>query len=430
MKKKLNVEPLRGFRDIFFEEAEVLDFVMKKSEQLAWKWGFKKCFLPTVERFELFAMKSGVEIEKTMYVFRDKAGRSVALRPEATASVVRAYLRLLRAQPKPIKIFTIVNVFRYDEPQYARYREFYQADFEVFGSSDPYEDAELLTMLHEFYEELGLKHEIVLGSVRALRTILQEEGIGEKEQDLILHLIDKGKIDEALEHVEKKAKNPSRAVSVIKELVNIEGTEEVLEKGVEIMKESGYPYGFEDLLEVVKYLPDEVRSVIKIKLAFARGLAYYTGLIYEVKVPGFPVSVAGGGRYDTLTEIYGWERTPATGFAIGIDRTALALTKMRGWKPDRITVAIIPIDDEARKEALAIARELASFDVDVLLLTEKKSIKKMLSYASEKNVKVAIILGRKELIEGKATLKNLDTRQQLRCPRRALLDCLADILKA
>jgi len=427
--KKLNVEPLRGFRDIFFEEAEVIDFVMKESERLARRWGFKKCFLPTLERFELFAMKSGVEIEKTMYVFKDKAGRTVALRPEATASVVRAYLRLLRAQPKPLKLFTVVNVFRYDEPQYARYREFYQADFEVFGSSDSYEDAELITMLHDFYENLGLRHEIVVGSVKALRTILSEEGVNEKEQDVILHLIDKGKVDEALERLEKMARNPERAVKTVRELVSVEGGEEVLERGVEIMKQSGYGYGFEDLLQLTKYLPDDVKSVIKIKLAFARGLAYYTGLIYEVKVPGFPVSVAGGGRYDTLTEVYGWERVPATGFAIGIDRTALALSKMRGWSAERPTVVVIPLDEEARKEALAIARELASLDVDTILLTEKKSIKKMLAYASEKKARVAIILGKREISEGKVTVKNLDKYKQVSCPRKSLLDCLADALK-
>ncbi len=427
--KKLNVEPLRGFRDIFFEEAEAIDFVIKSAERLAKRWGFRKCFLPTVERFELFAMKSGVEIEKTMYVFKDKAGRVVSLRPEATASVVRAYLKSLRAEPKPLKLFTLVNVFRYDEPQYARYREFYQADFEVFGSSGPFEDAELLTMLHDFYEDLGLKHEILLGSVKALRTILGEEGIEDKKQDEILHLIDKGKLEEALQKVEVLAKNPGRATEAIKELASIEGGEEVIPKGKEIMKKAGYSYSFEDLEELMRYLPDDVKSVIKIRLAFARGLAYYTGLIYEVKVPGFPVSVAGGGRYDTLTRVYGWEEVPATGFAIGIDRTALAYMKLKGWKRERLTAVVIPLDVEARREALTISRELASLDIDVLLMTEKKSVKKMLSYASEQNAKVAIIIGKKELDEGKVTVKNLDTRKQLTCPRINLLDCLKDAMK-
>ncbi|NPA85188.1 MAG: histidine--tRNA ligase [Crenarchaeota archaeon] len=426
---KLEPEPVRGFRDLFGEDAELLSLVMKKAEKLAERWSFERSFLPTVERFELFAMKSGVEIERTMYVFLDKAGRKVSLRPEATASAVRAYLRLLRGRPKPLKIFTIVNVFRYDEPQYARYREFYQADFEVFGASDPFEDAELVTMLHEYYEELDLPHVIVIGSVRALRSVLEEEGVVGKEQDLVLHYVDKGLVDKALEVVASKARNPERAGEVIAKLAQWEGGEEVIEDGKRLMKEMGYSYSFEDVEEVLAYLPEDVKAVLKVKLGFARGLAYYTGLIYEVKVPGFPVSVAGGGRYDTLTEVYGWERVPATGFAIGLDRTALALKERgRAYKESPLVI-VLPIAPEARKEALAVQRELASLDVRSLLLTEKKSVKKAFSYASESGARVAVVLGRKEVEKGFVSVKNLVTGEQRECRREELLDCVANALK-
>jgi len=426
---KLNPDPIRGFRDLFDEDAETLAYVMKKSEELARRWSFKRCFLPTVERFELFAMKSGVEIERTMYVFLDKAGRKVSLRPEATASAVRAYLKSLRAKPKPLKIFTIVNVFRYDEPQFARYREFYQADFEVFGSSSVFEDAELLTMLHDYYDELKLPHEIILGSVRALRSVLGEEGITGKDQDLILHYVDKDLLDKALELVEAKAKEPERAKEVIRQLTTMVGNEDVIEKGKELLREHGYAYSFDDLDEVMKYLPDDVKKVIKVKLGFARGLAYYTGLIYEVKVPGFPVSVAGGGRYDTLTEIYGWERVPATGFAIGLDRTALALSSAGSKVLERPLVVVLPLSEEARRECLNIQRELTSLDVDSFLLTEKKSVKKMFSFAAEIGAKIAIVLGKKELEEGKVAVKNLERGEQKECARNELLDCIAEMLK-
>jgi len=362
-------------------------------------------------------------------VFVDKGGRKVTLRPEATASAVRAYLRLLRPRPKPVKLFTVVNVFRYDEPQFARYREFYQADFEVFGASSPYQDSELLTMLHEYYENLGLPHEILLGSVKALRGVLSEEGIEERDQDVVLHYVDKGMIDKALELVENKARRPERAKEAVAVLSTKEGGEEVIKEGKELMESWGYKYRFEDLEEVLKYLPDDVKSVIRLKLGFARGLAYYTGLIYEVRVPGFPVSVAGGGRYDALTEVYGWERVPATGFAIGLDRTALALMKEGRRFVFRPTVAVLPLAEEARKVALEVQRELASLDVNSFLLTEQKSIKKALSFASSMNAKVAIIIGKKEVEENKVTIKNLEKGLQVSCGRAELLDCLSETLK-
>ncbi len=426
---KLEPEPVRGFRDLFGEDAEALKYVMKASERLAERWGFERCFLPTVERFALFAMKSGEEIKRTMYVFKDKAGREVALRPEATASAVRAYLRLLRPRPKPVKIFTIVNVFRYDEPQFARYREFYQADFEVFGSSSPFADAELITMLHEFYVELKLNHVIVLGSVKALRSVLEEEGITGELQDLVLHYVDKGMLEKALEIVDSNAKEPEKAKEVIAKLATTGGKEEAVEEGKALLREYGYSYAFEDLEEVLSYLPNDVKEVVEVKLGFARGLAYYTGLIYEVKVPGFPVSVAGGGRYDTLTSVYGWEATPATGFAIGLDRTALALIKSGRKFVRRPTAVVLPLAPEARKMALEVQRTLTRADIDSVLLTERKSVKKAFSYASEIGAKLAVVIGKKEMNEGTVGIKNLDTGEQVVCKQEELLDCVARALK-
>ncbi|UXD21580.1 histidyl-tRNA synthetase [Ignicoccus pacificus DSM 13166] len=423
---KFPYEPIRGFRDLFGEESCKLAEVFSRSEELARRWGFERTFLPTVERFALFAAKSGEEIRRTMFVFKDKAGREVALRPEATASVVRAYLHSLRGRSKPIKLFTLVNVFRYDEPQFARYREFYQADFEVLGSSSVLADAELVTMLDEFYEELGIDHVIVVGSVKALRGVLEVEGIRGEEQDRVLHFIDKGELEKALELVRSKAKDPERASRVIEELATTEGGPEILEKGKELLgEEYSAPDLLSDLEKLIYFLPDDVLKRCKFKLGFARGLAYYTGLIYEVKVPGFPVSVAGGGRYDLLTQVYGGEPLPATGFAIGLDRTALA------WKrqcKSKLEVIVIPIGEEAGKEALLVQRKLSELGFSSTLLDEFKSVKKAFSYAASTGAKWAVVIGRRELQEGSVVVKNLERGVQVKCPSSELLDCLLKTL--
>ncbi len=419
---KLNVEPLRGFRDLIAQEALYLQKVIEKSEELARRWGFERVFLPTVERFELFSLKSGEEIKRTMFVFKDKAKRDVALRPEATASVVRAYLHKMRGFPKPLKVFSIVNVFRYDEPQYARYREFYQADFEVLGSSSPLADAELISMLWSFYEDLGLPFQIVVGTVSLLRKVLEKEGILGEDQDHAMHLIDKGLLDKLKEFLKRKAENPRRATEVIGQLVELEGGPEVIKEGVEIVREYGISE-IGELEELVRYLPEDVLKRCLFKVGFARGLAYYTGLIYEVKVKDFPVSVAGGGRYDALSEVYGGERLPATGFAIGLDRTALALAKYGMEPKSKNEVIVIPLAPEVGKVALEVQRRLAGLGFSSTLLDDFKSLKKALAYASEKGFHWAVIIGKRDYEEGKLTVKNLLTRTQLACRLEDLLDC-------
>ncbi len=416
-------EPLRGFRDIIADLAEALRYAIDQAVILSKDYGFDEIFLPTVERFSLFALKSGEEIARSMFVFKDKAGREVALRPEATASVVRAYLHKMLAFPKPLKLFTLVNVFRYDEPQFARYREFYQADFEIIGTKEVLADAELITMLDDYYNRLKIDHEILVGSVRVLRSVLSEEGVEEEFQDHVLHLIDKGLVDRAIEELKGKVKDYERVSAFIKEIVEVKG-KEAIEKGAELLREYyGNDKPIEELRKLDEYLPDDVKARVVYAAGFARGLAYYTGVIYEVKVPGFPVSVAGGGRYDKLVELYGGPPTPATGFAIGLDRTALILD---GLKLSRRGVIVIPLCEGCAKRALSLTRDLASLDVPVFLMDEFKSLKKALSFASSKDFKGAVIIGSRELEKGTFIVKNLDTYEQVECKD---LDCVIEALK-
>ncbi len=420
---KVEREPLRGFRDIVADLADALRYAIDQAVILARDYGFDEIFLPTVERFSLFALKSGEEIARTMFVFKDKAGREVALRPEATASVVRAFLHKMLAFPKPLKLFTIVNVFRYDEPQFARYREFYQADFEILGTKEVLADAELITMLDDYYTRLKIEHEILVGSVRVLRYVLSEEGVNEDLQDHVLHLIDKGFVDRAVEELKGKVKDFERISNFLKEIVKVRGRE-AIERGAELLKEYyGNEEAIRELMELDEYLPDDVKSKVTYVAGFARGLAYYTGIIYEVKVPGFPVSVAGGGRYDNLVELYGGPSTPATGFAIGLDRTALVLDGLRLKKRG---VIVIPLCKECGKMALEITRELASLDIPTFLMDEFKSLKKALSFASSKEFRGAIIIGKRELERGVMVVKNLDTYGQVECED---LECAVNALR-
>ncbi|MEM2645623.1 MAG: ATP phosphoribosyltransferase regulatory subunit, partial [Desulfurococcaceae archaeon] len=163
-------------RDIVWQEAELYEYLFSEFKNAAKKYGFEPIITPTVEHFALFEAKSGEEIKKSMYVFEDKAGRLLALRPEVTASVVRAYLKLMRARPKPIRLYYVAQCFRYEEPQYARYREFWQGGLEVIGDQDVNADTLVAVTASEFLDRVGVRHVYEVGNVALYRAFMKKMG--------------------------------------------------------------------------------------------------------------------------------------------------------------------------------------------------------------------------------------------------------------
>jgi len=421
-------KPVRGMRDILYPESVELDYLFTLFKEIAEKYGYRYVITPTIELFELFALKSGEEIRKTMYVFKDKAGREVALRPEVTASVARLYINYLIGEPKPIRLYYISNVFRYEEPQFGRYREFYQAGVELLGIKDPLADAETILILKEFYDSLGMRYRIKLGHVGIIRSILTSEGVREDIQDHIVWLIDKGRFDEALEVTMEYARNKEKVINTLERLAKtkIESRSEInnIDDVLEYLKNQGY----EDAAEELDYLTRVARILYEanvpfyIDLGFARGLAYYTGVIYEV-LSGLKVSIAGGGRYDTLIQLYGGPPTPAVGFAIGVDRTLLALKEEKLKIPlrERRKILIACLTEEAKPliAKLLIQLHKEGFEATPSYYT---SLKKALSYASESKYNYVIIVGKEELKENKITLRDMEKRSQEKIGIEEIMD--------
>ncbi len=149
-------QPVRGMRDILAEDAQVLNYVIAKARETAGLYGFKEVITPVVEPFELLSLKSGDEIRQRMFIFDDLGGRKVSLRPEFTASIARLVTTALRNEPKPFRVFSVGSVYRYDEPQRGRYREFWQANFELMGSSNPEADAEIILLANSLLKTVRL----------------------------------------------------------------------------------------------------------------------------------------------------------------------------------------------------------------------------------------------------------------------------------
>jgi len=410
---KIPLEPLRGFRDILVPDSTTLRRLMTVFRELVESYGYEEVIPPTLERFELFAIKSGEEIRRSMFVFRDKAGREVALRPEATASIARIYLKHLRAKPKPIRLYYIVNCFRYEEPQRARYREFWQAGIELLGAEGKVADIETINLLINYYEKIKMLDKIVLkiGNIGIYRSIFKYFGLADEEQDHILHLMDKSMYDEALSYLEQRGLN--ELANKLQELWNTSTIEDAAKILATINKEAEKQAEY--LIEITNIIRDIYPNLaLEPDISFARGLAYYTGIIFEVKVPGFPVSIAGGGRYDNLIEIYGDEHVPGVGFAIGLDRTLAALKEkgidLKTEKREKATVVLI--DEKYTSYAIKLQQLLASKHIVTDIVTSSR-ISKTLQKIYEKGTKYAIILGEKEAKENKVTIKDLETRKQV-----------------
>ncbi len=422
MSVRIEVNPLRGFRDIVGDEAKLLYKLQQIFINLAESHGYQPVIPPTLERFQLFAIKSGEEIRRSMYVFKDKAGREVALRPEATASIARIYLRLLRPKPKPVKLYYIVNCFRYEEPQKARYREFWQAGVEYLGHAGIEAEFDTIRLLLKFYENIGLlgSIELKIGTTKLYRRLFKLYGIEEEKQDHILHLMDKKMYSEALEYITSLGKH--NLVDILEKIWktpdNINNAKEAVNDDEEAKA------ALEELESLVHLLKDYMpKARISVDLSFARGLAYYTGIIYEVKTPLLPVSIAGGGRYDNLIELYGGESLPGTGFAIGLDRTLQAIKEARLEeellaKNARERVAIVLLDPKHLTYAARV-QDILTGRYNTNLITGQK-LHKILPKLAEQGYKYAVLVGEKEAREETVTVRDLEKKTQKTVPLTAL----------
>ena len=399
----------KGTRDFFSEELEKREAVRKIMEQTARSYGYVPVQTPIFEEYSLFAAKSGEELKGNMYMFKDKSNRELVLRPEGTASIARLLVTELKGKAKPLKLFYFGPMFRYEQPQSGRYREFYQFGVECVGSKTVESDAEVIAMACETLDRLGMGYGLEIGQLEIFRGLLRDLKVAEDTQDLIISLVDRGKKEE----LDKVLDGNRKAREIIDKLIELKGEpKKTLEKGKKLLE--GYPRSLKAVENLETILADLDAYGVKeyrIALGMARGLAYYTGMIFEIRVGnlGAQNQIAGGGRYDKLVELFGGEQTPATGFAFGFDRVCLAEPRLKKEKKKKS--ALVIAIGKTKREAIMAFKELKE-DADVELEITGKNISKALTYANSKKKDYAIVIGQKEAAEGKATLKDMRTGEQ------------------
>ncbi len=398
-------QKLKGFRDIYPEKMRARRIVFDKINNVARCFGFHEIDAPSVELLDLFRVKSGDEIVKQTFSFVDKGGRKITLIPELTPTVARM-LASRKDLVKPVKWFSFPKMWRYEEPQSGRLREFYQFNADIFGIAGIEADAEILALAMEILDSLGLEGKYVM---RVSDRILMEElfkkfGVSRVEETF--RVIDKkDKIPEDVFMVNLQSAAGDAAEKII-DVLNVKGSVE------DVISKIGESSRGEILLKLQELL-DGYGKKITLDLSIVRGLAYYSGIVFEAHdAKGEFRAILGGGRYDNVVELFGGEHTPAVGFGMGDAVLELIMKREGVWPEERMEVDVfVAIVPGFRKEATQIAMNLRKegFRVDIDLTG--RSLGKQLKYANRINAKYAIIVG-EEVREGKVVVKDMESGEQ------------------
>jgi len=414
----------RGTRDLFGEELRSIRYVTNVMGNVFRRYGYAEVETPIFEHLELFTKKSGANVVKQLYTFQDKSDRWLALRPELTAPAVRLYMTQLKSAPKPLKLFYFGNCFRYEEPQARRWRQFLQSGVEIIGSARPEADAEVIALSDDVMRELGLVgRELRIGHIRLLREALTKAGVKGDAQDPIMRAID-SRDESRLRDELDRAEVGGHDRNLLNALIALHGDAKVLDQAEKLV--SGLPkaraavQNLHEILKQVRLLGVEDFSV---DFGIARGLEYYTDVVFEFYVDD--VQVAGGGRYDELIEHLGGEPCPAVGVGFGVDRIAQALLKRKiEVARERLDCMVLPASESILDDCLRVARELraAGLAVDVDLMG--RSLTKAISYADARGAESVVIVGAKDLAMGKVTLRDMRTGVQEKVSKQELVEKL------
>ncbi|PSP86492.1 histidine--tRNA ligase [Halobacteriales archaeon QS_1_68_17] len=415
-------EGIKGFRDFYPGEMQARRWAMDTVEGTARRYGFREVGTPALEPTEMYVDKSGEEIVDELYAFTDRGGREVALTPELTPTVARMVVARQQALSKPIKWYSTRPFWRYEEPQQGRFREFYQTNVDIFGSADPAADAEVLAVAAESLTGLGLtgedfefrvSHRDILGGLlaafdaevdtaAAIRAVDKREKIGAAEyHDLLaeagLTYDQAAEFDDLLDTPEDD----------LDELVAFAGTERV-EAAVS------------NLASVLDAAADfGAREYCTLSLDTARGLDYYTGVVFECFDSTGEVSrsVFGGGRYDDLIEGFGGQPTPAVGVAPGYATLSLLCQRAGVWPEETLSTDyyVLRVGD-TRPVAARIARQLRDRGHVVETDVAGRSFGAQLDYADSINAETVVIVGERDLEDDAVTVKDMGSGDQVQVP--------------
>jgi histidyl-tRNA synthetase len=405
----------KGTRDFYPEEKTARHELFDSFRRIATNYGYGEVETPAFETISLLNAKAGTDIKEEIFTLTKRGSEQLGLRFDLTVPAARLFIQKQKEMPKPVKWFYIDKMWRYERPQAGRLREFYQLGIEVFGSDSSLSDAEVLSLCIDYLRSLGLKTTqfiIKVNNRKLLEGLLQ--GLKIKNSDDVIRIIDKRKkVKEAdFTAMLTDAKVTASQIKDIKKMLAMNDTKNIGKLKYLTTEAAEGLVELESLIESLKLFRKD--RYVKIDLSTARGLAYYTGNVFECfdAKEAFR-SIFAGGRYNNLIENFGGQPTPATGVAMG-DATLQILLEENGLWPDKkqqLDYAIVVIGDNAKDQAFELCQLLrAQYSVDIDL--SNRSPKQQTAYANNRNAKKVIFLGDDEIKTGKATVKDMQSGKE------------------
>jgi histidyl-tRNA synthetase len=419
------IRPVKGTRDFFPEDMSFRQWLYAKIREASELFGYQEYDGPFLERMDLYAAKSGEELVKDQsFVFKDRGGEMVALRPELTPSLARMVAAKSKALPRPIRWWSFGPFWRYERPQRGRSREFFQWNIDLLGIESPEADAEIVATGAEFLRGVGLASDavsILVNDRRLAETQLDEIGIGAERRALVFRLIDR-----------RDRMSPDK------------WTEWSLEEGLNQQELKALQKLLDDLDAWKNFAPlqrffDATEALgaadyVAYDPTVIRGLDYYTGTVFEARDSGGEYrAIFGGGRYDDLVSAVGGDRVPGTGFAMGDMVIRLVLEQYDAApsldsRPSEILITTF--DDRSLMASLELAAEFRAAGVPAEWYPAPDKLAKQLKYAARVGARVAVILGPDEIAAATATVRNLVSGEQQSVSRDEAATLAREIIEA
>ncbi|HUP18827.1 MAG TPA: histidine--tRNA ligase [Gemmatimonadota bacterium] len=417
------IEGLKGTRDFYPAEMRLRRWLESRWREVAERFAFEEYDGPVIEPLELYVRKSGEEIVGQLYAFEDKGGRKVALRPEMTPSLARMIAARSQGLPKPIKWYSIPRLFRYERPQRGRLREFFQLNLDIVGVEGIEADAEIIAAGVEVLKACGLTEsdfEVRYSDRRLLDAALAALSIPDEAREAVYAALDKLlKADAGVVVAElEKAGVPRATAETLTRAVarrDLAGlTEELGPAGDALAAEAERMVQLERCLEAYGVAP-----FCAFDAAIVRGLAYYTGVVFEMyDRAGELRAICGGGRFDGLVAAAGGEDLPAVGFGLG-DAVLLELLDSRGRVPELAAACdayVIPVAPGDRPAAMEAVTRIRAAGLAADLALKDQSVGKLLKRADQSGARVAVLIGEKEMAEGTWRVKEMETGAETALP--------------
>lgn len=404
MAKHEKIQSVRGMYDVLPEKQPLFTYVVNTFKALVDQAGYQSIETPLVEDASLFVRGVGTGtdvVDKEIYAFEDRSGKLIALRPEPTAGIVRAYIENgMASLPQPVKLTTVGPMFRYDRPQAGRQRQFWQLDVEVFGDATPAADAQVITLANRLFGKLGLETELMINSIGDLESRANY-------REILVKFLNEN-ID-ALDEIDKERikTNPMRVL------------DSKSPKTADVLK---------NVPKITDYLNDKSKAHFEAVLAYldavgikytqnpllVRGLDYYSDTVFEFvgKREGQQASLGGGGRYDGLVELLGGTSTPGVGFGLGVERILLELEAAGIEAPDSNPVQVfVACSNESSSVGFKLTEALLDAGIGAMY-SEKGNVGTQIGKADKLGAQYALIIGEKELADGNVTVRDMATGEQ------------------